>query len=100
MRRMESTMLWYGDGWYWWWLAFLVLFFVVPVAYGWGYRGWGPWYRRSVPQTGSSLDGAPGLEEPGWGWVAVLMWIVLGIGFVWAVLAMAAWWARPGLGAA
>jgi hypothetical protein len=35
-------MWWCTNGW---WLAFIVVFFQLPLGYGWGYRGWGPWYR-------------------------------------------------------
>lgn len=39
-------MWWYASGWWWWWLVFLAIFFLLPLGYGWDYRGWGPWYRR------------------------------------------------------
>jgi hypothetical protein len=84
-------MWWYNDGWWWWWLAFLIIFFVVPLAYGWGYRGWGPWYRRQ-PRTPARTDAplpagqhASEADDFGWGWAAIMLWIVLLIAFLWIV---------------
>ena len=73
-------MWWYGYGWWWWWFAFIVLFFLLPLGYGWGYRGWGPWYQRSgrLPRErridASQLE--PITDQTGWGWAGMVLWIV------------------------
>jgi H+/Cl- antiporter ClcA len=74
-------MWWYGYGWWWWWLAFIIIFFLLPLGYGWGYRGWGPWYRRRP------IDGD---IDAGWGGAGLLLWIVLFIAIIW-LIAAAAW---------
>jgi hypothetical protein len=42
-------MGWYINGR--WWLALIVVLFPLPLGYGWGYPGWGPWYRRRPTVT-------------------------------------------------
>jgi hypothetical protein len=83
-------MWWYNEGWWWWWLAFLIVFFLFPLAYGWGYRGWGPWYRRRARRPASAETPLPagqrsGADDLGWGWAAIMLWIVLFIAFLWLV---------------
>ena len=78
----------------WWilWMAFMVVFLVSPVSYGWGYRGWGPPYPRYVQRrrglraasTGQPAD----LRHQSWGW---------GGDFVWVVLLVAGGWGFAGL---
>ena len=77
-------MWWYGYGWWWWWLAFTLIFFLLPLGYGWGYRGWGPWYRRRRPVDGDI--------DAGWGAAGIFLWIVLFIAIVWLITAWA--WGR------
>jgi len=74
-------MFWYSTGWFWWWLAFIAIFFLLPLGYGWGYRGWGPWYRLKAPERRSAArdDYAP----QGWGALAVFLWLVVIIAAVW-----------------
>jgi hypothetical protein len=59
-------MWWYAYGCWWWWMLFLIILFLLPLGYGWGYRGWGPWYRRR----------RPGDIGTGWGLAGVLLWVV------------------------
>ncbi len=90
-------MWWYGYGWWWWWIAFLLIFFLLPLSYGWGYRGWGPWYSRRQPPTRGgriSRDVPPGSQVPpedeeltGWGWIAAFLWFVLVLAVIWAIAA-------------
>ncbi len=92
-------MWWYSTGWGWWWLAFIAIFFLLPLSYGWGYRGWGPWYRtrrldRRNPANAAVAysperrvaTGADYRDE-GWGWAAALLWLVLVIALVWLIFA-------------
>lgn len=92
-------MWWYGYGWWWWWIAFLAIFFILPLIYGWGYRGWGPWYRRRrLPErdmsrrnaglTGTEPAGGTDIET-GWGWVAWFLWLILIIAVIWLIFAWA-----------
>ena len=90
-------MWFYSNGWWWWWLAFVVVFFFLPLGYGWGYRGWGPWYRRrhydGPPRTGAPDDNLqPGFGGPeevgsGWGWGGAFLWIILIIALIWLIAA-------------
>ncbi len=91
-------MFWYSTGWWWWWLAFVVIFFLIPLGYGWGYRGWGPWYRRRRHYTGGPGEGPMGRTGPGdepdsgWGALAIVLWFVLIVAAIWFI---AAWgWGR------
>lgn len=84
-------MWWYSTGWWWWWVLFLLVFFLLPLGYGWGYRGWGPWYRRRpttrvTEGTMPPVGAGPDLDE-GWGWVSSFLWVVLLIALIWIVAA-------------
>jgi hypothetical protein len=95
-------MWWYGYGWWWWWIAFVIIFFLLPLGYGWGYRGWGPWYRRRrLPPTSSNARTAGDeqlrreLERReleagyGWGWGGIVLWIILLFAIAWLIAAWA-----------
>ena len=80
----------------WWllWMAFMFLFLVSPLGYGWGYRGWGPPYpryirRRRGPQA-AGTGGFVALNHQSWGWGGDFVWVVLLIGMLWACTAL--WW--------
>jgi hypothetical protein len=83
-------MWWYGGGWWWWWLAFVIFFFLLPLGYGWGYRGWGPWYRRSSSLRRRRVGGDP-IEpvsqesDSGWGWLGIALWVVLILAIIWPI---------------
>jgi len=74
------------------WLAFMFLFLVPPVGYGWGYRGWGAPYpsyvqrRRAERASGPERDGA--FNHYAWGWGGDLIWMVVLIGLFWALWAL------------
>jgi hypothetical protein len=87
--------MWATDAtWWYWWLGLGVVFFLLPLAYGWAYRGWGPWYRwrsrsaRVVDRVSSPSPRATGdaLRT----WAGLVLWIVLLIVLVWPV-AVAIW---------
>ncbi len=94
-------MWWHSNGWWWWWIAFVVIFFLIPLGYGWGYRGWGPWYRRRHPSgiprsaapppdiEGDNLRRTPADNETesGWGAAAVFLWLVLILAIIWLIAA-------------
>lgn len=81
-------MWWYSTGWWWWWILFLLVFFLLPLGYGWGYRGWGPWYRRRTPgRFTSESTGDPDLDR-GWGWISSFLWVILLIALIWIVAAI------------
>jgi hypothetical protein len=83
--------------WWWFWLAFICLFLLPPLGYGWGYRGWGPPYptafrrRRQLQSPGKTrLDP----NHVSWGRVGDFVWLVALIGTVWAFAALFWGWGR------
>ena len=82
----------------WWllWIAFMFLFLVPTISYGWGYRGWGPPYPRYIqrrralvaPATSDSIV----FNHTAWGWVGDLIWVVFIVGVLWATASL--WWLR------
>ena len=67
------------SSWWFLWLAFMLLFLIPPLGYGWGYRGWGPPYpsyvQRRRGQQAVGMNGRTGLtirpgagEEISFGW--------------------------------
>ena len=80
--------MWWGYGWWWWW-GILIIFFLLPLGYGWGLRGWGPWYRRRPIRRNVVRPGEPDPFETGtdsgWGWLAVFLWIVLILEIIWII---------------
>lgn len=101
--------------WYWWaWFAIVVFLVLLPLSYGWGYRGWGPPYPRSYtsrwgarpvgrasdppPRGRDRLQGEqttvvlveerPVEPEPsGWGILADLIWLAVITAIIWAIVA-------------
>lgn len=105
--------------WYWWlWFGILVFLVILPGAYGWAYRRWGPpypryyWRRyydprypppgRGLPPgattgAGSSLTTAPMLAETAplerhsnWGALADVIWLGVVAAIIWAIVSY--WW--------
>jgi hypothetical protein len=87
--------------WFWLWLGFLVIFLLLPLGYGWGYRGWGPpypgYYRQRRTASGDIVEERSYADRPvavreetsGWGMLADVLWLVLGVAVIWLI---AAWW--------
>ncbi len=79
----------------WWflWMAFMFVFFVSPISYGWGYRRWGPPYPRYVQrrraQRLAGLDSA--FNHHSWGLGGDFVWMALLVGVFWVVIAV---WGR------
>lgn len=86
-------MWWNGTGWWWWWLAFVIIFFFLPLGYGWGYRGWGPWYRRRRSGGPSQVNMPANADrnrvdlDTGWGAGSAVLWAVLIIALIWLIAA-------------
>ena len=78
-------MWWNGYVWWWWWIAFVVIFFLLPLGYGWGYRGWGPWYRRRRPGTLAAGTEPGAGDSAGWGGCAVILWIIVIVAIFWLI---------------
>lgn len=96
--------------WYWWaWFAIVVFLILLPLTYGWGYRGWGPPYpryyyrRRSVRDSSGRrlldeealrpvlVEDQPEEPEPrGWGLFADLVWLAVIGAIIWAIVAFVA----------
>jgi hypothetical protein len=79
-----------------WWFGGLMLALVLVVsvvAYGWGYRGWGPPYPRYMQsrrhRLASSTAGAPGAADEdfdplAWGWGGDVVWLSILAGIAWS----------------
>ena len=82
------------NSWLFWWMIFMLIFFVTPIGYGWGYRGWGAPYpryiqrRRGLKATPNSGSATP--TDQSWRWGGDLVWIVFLIGISW--VAWSLWW--------
>jgi hypothetical protein len=87
--------------WFYWWLLFVIVLFLVPVGYGWGYRGWGPPYPYPYRRTRLRTEATPMAEQrqgatygaerhvpAGWGWGADVEWLILIIAVVWLLWAI------------
>jgi len=80
----------------WWvlWLIFMFMFLLMPVGYGWGYRGWGPPYPRYIQRRRGlravSMGDPRGSYHQSWGWGGDLVWMVFTIGLFWVLFAL--WW--------
>lgn len=74
------------------WLAFIFVFLLSPVGYGWSYRGWRPPLPRYIQRRrairASFTDVAAASRHQAWG---------KGGDYVWVVLLLAACWAGAGL---
>jgi len=90
-----------------WWLlcvAFMFLFLVPTISYGWGFRGWGPPYpsyiqrRRALlapallARTTSDSSDSIVFDHRAWGWVGDLVWVVFIVGVLAATASI--WWLR------
>ena len=76
------------------WMAFMFLFLVPSIGYGWGYRKWGPPYpryiqRRRCVRAATASDFAT-FNHQAWGWGGDFVWMVLFIGILWAMVTL--WW--------
>jgi hypothetical protein len=77
-------------------MVVMVLFWMLPIGYGWGYRGWGPPYPRYIQRRRGERAAASGgpatFDHHSWGWGGDFVWIVLFFGAFWAFSSL--WWWR------
>ena len=72
-------------------VSFYLIFFFIPLGYGWGHRGWGPWYRRRPYYRRDLRERERGMREQvppediGWGGGAIVLWFVLFISILWLI---------------
>ena len=80
------------SAWWWLWIAFMFVFLVPPIGYGWGYRGWGALYPQYIQRRRSeaALGGAVAFNHQAWGWGGDFVWMVLLLGMFWAFAGL--WW--------
>lgn len=78
------------DSWWMIWLAAMFLFFISPVGYGWGYRGWGPPYPRYIQNRRSNYGSgcAVNVDHRAWGWGGDFVWTIFALGALWAIVAI------------
>jgi len=83
------------SSWWWIWMVVMMLFWLAPVGYGWGYRGWGPPYTRYVQRRRGALaaanSGPAAFNHHSWGRGGDFVWLVLLMGAFWAVASLL-WW--------
>lgn len=83
--------------WFLLWLLFVVFLLVLPLGYGWGYRGWGPPYpsyyrrRRAAAAADPAVD--PGAdtsveEAAAWGALDELLWVVVAVAILWLLVGL------------
>ena len=77
--------------WWLWWAIFMFAFLVLPMGYGWGYRGWGAPYPRYVQrrrgQRAIAVTSSRSFNHHSWGWGGDFVWIAMVVGVLWAVSA-------------
>lgn len=83
------------SSWWFLWLAFMFIFLVPPIGYGWAYRGWGPPYpsymqRRRGDRAAVAGGGTTQFNHQSWGWGGDVLWFVIIFWMIWAVSAF--WW--------
>lgn len=78
----ERTITMMGSWWFLW-VAFMFVFLVPPLGYGWGYRGWGTPYPRYI-QRRRSAAGDSTINHQAWGFGGDFVWLVMIIGLMWA----------------
>jgi hypothetical protein len=80
--------------WWWIWLAVMLVFFITPMGYGWGYRGWGPPYpsyiQRRRHERASAGGAVASRDHYAWGWGGDLLWMLFLIEMIWVITAF--WW--------
>jgi hypothetical protein len=81
----------FGSLWFIW-FAFMFMFLLAPIGYGWGYRGWGVPYPSYVQRRRAQLAGNRGtaFDHQAWGRGGDIVWLVIIVGSVWALSAV--WW--------
>jgi len=80
------------NSWMFWWMLFMLMFFVTPIGYGWGYRRWGAPYPRYIQRRRGlkgALNGGSAIS-PGqsWSWGGDLVWIIFLVGIFWVAWAL------------
>ena len=79
----------------WWFLWMMLMFaFVLPLGYGWGYRGWGPPYPRYMQrrraQRAATLGGPGMFNHTSWGIGGDVVWMLLLVAIFWGGAIF--WW--------
>ncbi len=74
------------------WMTFMFLLLVLPLGYGWSYRGWGPPYptyiQKRRAQRAAAGAGPTDFNHHSWKWRGDFVWMVLLIGIFWAAWAI------------
>lgn len=69
--------------WFVFWMLFVVILLLLPLSYGWGYRGWGPPYPRAYRRTPARAE-----DEVTWGVLADVLWVIAVVALIWLVVAL------------
>jgi hypothetical protein len=79
--------------WWWFWVGSLGMLLAIPMAYGWGYRGWGPpyprYYQRSQHLRAEAAGGGVKFDHQAWGLGGDFIWILFCVAMV--SLAVSIW---------
>lgn len=65
----------------WWlcWIAFIFMFLVAPLGYGWGYRSWGPPYPSYIQRRrhAAAMTGGSTFNHRSWGVGGDVIWFLM-----------------------
>ena len=80
--------------WWWLWIVFIVLFALMPIGYGWGYRGWGApyprFYQRRRHARYANDTSRAGFNHHAWGWGGDFIWLMVMVAIIWFFAGF--WW--------
>lgn len=72
------------------WLLFVFVLLMLPLGYGWAYRGWGPPYPGYFRRRRAPADPVGYEPVDSWGLAGDLLWVALIVAVAWFVIAVLA----------
>lgn len=75
---------------FWWlWFAFMFVFLLPPIGYGWGYRGWGPpmpgYIQRRRGLSAKAGGATTTFDHHAWGRGGDVLWALMVVWMIWAI---------------
>jgi hypothetical protein len=79
------------------WMVVMCMFLIMPIGYGWGYRGWGAPYpsymqrrRHQAALASAGAASTASADYRAWGYGGDFIWAMVFIGAIWAIAFY--WW--------